>query len=60
MFNDYEFTTIEYRGYMMDYNFLHRKEWSVLYCGDLLVFATDVEAQEFIDQILEEEGEFEW
>ena len=48
-----EYTSIEYKGYLMDYNYLNRHEWSVVFCGDIVVFATESEAEEFIDSLVE-------
>lgn len=43
--------TIEYKGYYIEYNFYGRKEYSVQYCGDDVIFNTCKDAKHFIDMI---------
>ena len=42
---------IEYNGYYIEYNIYGRNEYSVQYCGDDVIFDTEAQAKEFIDQI---------
>ena len=43
----------EYKGYYIEYNFYGNNEYSVQYCGDDLIFNTEDEAKQFIDEVTE-------
>lgn len=43
----------EYKGYSIEYNFYGEGEYSVQYCGDDVVFNTEQEAKDFIDEVTE-------
>ena len=42
---------IEYKGYYIEYNFYGEDEYSVRIDGDDVVFPTEAEAKQFIDDI---------
>ena len=42
---------IEYKNYCIEYDIYGRKEYTIQFCGDDLVFATEEEAKAFIDEI---------
>lgn len=41
----------EYKGYYIEFNIYGQKEYSVQYCGDDVIFKTEKEAKDFIDEI---------
>lgn len=43
-----------YKGYVICYNFYGEHEYTVQYCGDDVLFDTEPEAKEFIDEITKE------
>ena len=43
----------EYKGYYIEFNIYGSKEYSVQYCGDDVIFNSEKEAREFIDEISE-------
>lgn len=45
----------EYKGYYIEFNFYGNSEYSVQYCGDDVIFATQEDAEKFIDEIAQEE-----
>lgn len=46
---------MNYRGYVIEYNFYGQNEYTVQYCGDDVFFNTEEEAKDFIDKIVEVE-----
>lgn len=42
---------IEYKGYVIEFNFYGNNEYSVQYCGDDVLFGSVNEAKQFIDSI---------
>ena len=41
----------EYKGYYIEYNFYGWREYTVFYNGDDVVFRTEQEAKEFIEEV---------
>lgn len=46
---------MKYKGYAIEHNMLGMNEYTVQYCGDEVVFFTETDAKEFIDEITEGE-----
>jgi hypothetical protein len=46
---------INYKGYAIEYNVYGQGEFTVQYCGDDVMFPTEKEAREFIDECTNEE-----
>ena len=46
--------TTMYKGYGIDFDFYGQEEYSVQYCGDDVMFRTEEEAKQFIDEVTEE------
>ena len=42
---------INYKGYDIEFNFYNKKEYTVFYCGDDIIFDDLESAKEFIDSI---------
>lgn len=45
---------MEYKGFYIEYNLYGLKEYSVQYCGDDLIFRSEEEAKQFIEEIAKE------
>lgn len=43
-----------YKGYDIEFNFYGQNECSVQYCGDDVIFSTEEEAKQFIDEVTED------
>lgn len=41
----------EYKGLCIEHNIYGTGEYSVQFCGDDVIFATEAEAREFIDEV---------
>lgn len=42
---------MEYKGYYIEFNFYGMNEYTVQYCSDDVMFKTEEEAKQFIDEI---------
>lgn len=43
----------EYKGYYIEHDFYGTDEYTVQYCGDDVMFRTEKEAMDFIDEVSE-------
>lgn len=41
----------EYKGFYIEHNIYGTGEYSVQFCGDDVIFMTETEAREFIDEV---------